>query len=182
MKDKLSALFDGNLEEHAVGAALDGLRRDDELRKEWGCYCLIGDVLRGDREGSPDFVNRVMSALDDEPVVLAPRVAPTPARRPLRQVLMPIAASVMGVAAVGWVAAALYGGEGDGTKPVTVERLTVAATVPPTVAARVPVAAETADPHREYLFAHQAMTSGGPIPGAVQYVRTVSEVEQERGR
>jgi len=76
MKDKVSALLDGDLDEQATRMVFDGLRRDPDLRRDWEAYCLIGDVLRGDREGSDDFVSRVMANLDAEPTVPAPRAAP----------------------------------------------------------------------------------------------------------
>ena len=79
MKDKVSALLDGDLDEQATRVVFDGLRRDPDLRRDWEAYCLIGDVLRGDRDGSDDFVVRVMANLDAEPTVLAPRAAPASA-------------------------------------------------------------------------------------------------------
>ena len=95
MKDKVSALLDGDLDEQATRVVFDGLRRDPDLRRDWEAYCLIGDVLRGDRDGSDDFVARVMANLDSEPTVLAPRAAPeSMTRQRMWQSLMPIAASV----------------------------------------------------------------------------------------
>ena len=71
MKDKVSALFDGDLDDQGMRAVFDGMRKDASLRKEWDTYCLIGDTLRGDSAGSSDFVSRVMVSLDDEPTLLA---------------------------------------------------------------------------------------------------------------
>ena len=97
MKDKVSALLDGDLDEQATRVVFDGLRRDPDLRRDWEAYCLIGDVLRGDRDGSDDFVARVMANLDSEPTVLAPRAAPeSMTRQRMWQSLMPIAASEWG--------------------------------------------------------------------------------------
>ena len=109
MKDKVSALFDGDLDDQGMRAVFDGMRKDASLRREWDTYCLIGDTLRGDAAGSGDFVSRVMASLDDEPTLLAPRAQPAAVtQRGLVHRLMPLAASVMGVAAVGLVAASLY--------------------------------------------------------------------------
>lgn len=183
MKDKLSALLDGDLDEHSVHPVLDSMRRDRSLRADWETYCMIGDVLRGDREPPPNLVASVMEGIEREPTVLAPpsAVAGT-GRSGLWRSLMPLAASVMGVAAVGWVAHTLY------SQPEAVVKLAatpVRAQVAEAAAqpARSPVPAGVQeDPHREYVFAHQAMTGGGPIPGPVQYVRTVSEVRQDGAR
>lgn len=179
MKDKLSALLDGALEEHSTHAVLEKVRRDRALRAEWDTYCLIGDVIRGERPIAPDFVSRVMQGVESEPIRIAPAsAAASAAGRRVWRAMMPLAASVMGIAAVGLVANALYSSEAD---PVVV----AAGGAKPTasIVAGVPVAirpasavVDSGDPHREYVFAHQAMTVGGPIPEAIQYVRTVSDV------
>ena len=183
MKDKLSALIDGDLDENTMRPVFDRLRRDDLLRKDWEAYCLIGDLIRGDRLGSVDFVGRVMAGLDAEPTVLAP--AATVARRSVLQALMPIAASVMGVAAVGLVAATLYS-QDAAVSPATVAVQRIAAQ--PLLAGSASLGGQSAgaqvhvdDPMREYVFAHQGV-SGGPMPAAVQYVRTVSAQSAGAGR
>lgn len=177
MKDQLSAFLDGALDEEASGQVLDSIGRDTTLQDRFATYTLIGDVLRGDVAGAPDFSARVMASLSEEPTVLAPsarRAAPNRDGGFLHSV-MPLAASVMGVAAVGWVAYTLFPqaeiGNSIATAPTTsqvaeVTRVTQDNTVRMT---------ERDDPHRKYVFVHQAMSGGGPISGAVQYVRTVSD-------
>ena len=168
MKERVSALLDGALDDEASSRLFDSIKRDAGLRRDWESYCLIGDVLRDDAPLSSDFTSRVMASLSDEVTVLAP------ARRESSgwaRMLMPIAASVMGVAAVGWVAMTL---EGPGPE---MQRL--ASVRPPAVASvapveRVPqVPAESSE--REYLFAHQAMAPAAGMPGVAHYVRTVSD-------
>lgn len=172
MNEKLSALIDGDLDDLLTSQMIDQLNRNDSLRKDWDIYCLIGDVLRDEHGGTPDMVGRVMAGLDSEPTVLAPRGRPAEAvRRGLWQSLMPIAASVMGVAAVGLVAATMYGSDG-GVAPVAAAKRAGAGTV--SQAATLVSATPDEVAHREYLFVHQAMTGGGSMPGASQYVRTVS--------
>lgn len=186
MKDKLSALIDGDLDENTMRPVFDRLRRDDLLRKDWEAYCLIGDLIRGDRAGSVDFVGRVMAGLDAEPTLLAPAASAVAAvRRSAWQSLMPIAASVMGVAAVGLVAATLYS-QDAGVSPATVAVQRIAAQ--PLLAGSAQMGGRTSgaqapvdDPMREYVFAHQGV-SGGPMPAAVQYVRTVSAQGAGAGR
>lgn len=180
MKDKLSALIDGDLDENTMRPVLDGVRRDASLRMDWEAYCLIGDVIRGERAGSTDFVSRVMAGLDAEPIVFAPAASAASGRRSVWQAVMPIAASVMGVAAVGIVAATLYSQDASAPSGLAMQRVAappvVASTAPAT---RVQVAVD--DPMREYVFAHQGV-SGGPMPAAVQYVRTVSASSEGAGR
>ena len=186
MKDKLSALIDGDLDENTMRPVFDRLRRDDLLRKDWEAYCLIGDHIRGDGAGPLDFVDRVMAGLEAEPTVLAPAASTaTAARRAALQALMPIAASVMGVAAVGLVAATLYSQDAAvAPASVAVQRISAQ----PLLAASAQMRDLTGgtrvqadDPMREYVFAHQGV-SGGPMPAAVQYVRTVSAQSAGTGR
>jgi len=182
MKDKLSALLDGDLDEQSARPVLDSLRRDASLRRDWDAYCMIGDVLRGHGAGSPNLLQRVMAGIEGEPTLLAPQartVEPAVTNKRWRG-LMPVAASVMGVAAVGLVAQSIYS-EPEPTAQVAsaVTRQHVLDNGP---VRPVAVTVEAEDPHREYVFAHQAMTGGGPIPGAVQYIRSVSIAGQDGGR
>ncbi|HHW65850.1 MAG TPA: sigma-E factor negative regulatory protein [Rhodocyclaceae bacterium] len=181
MKDKVSALLDGDLDEQTTRQVFDGLKRDPGLRRDWESYCLIGDVLRGDREGSDDFVARVMANIDAEPTLLAPRRLPeSNARQRMWQSLMPIAASVMGVAAVGLVAAALY--SQDSTAPQKVAGAPAVKVVSAAAPVRPAAQPGSEDAMREYLFAHQGLSRGGPLPAGVQYVRTVSDQRQGNDR
>lgn len=175
MKDELSALLDDNLDDYASGHVCDSLRRDPDLRSRWQAYCLIGDSLRGDLGGSPDFAERVMQQIRSEPTLLAPAAsAEVSARaRSLWHSVMPLAASVMGVAAVGWVAMSMYATSDDSA--LIAASAAGAQVVEQVARQNVTTAADNrADSHRKYLFVHQAMNGGGPIPGAIQYVRTVS--------
>lgn len=171
MKDGMSAFFDGDLDQQASAQMLDSIRRDPRLAARWDDYCLIGDTLRGEHIGARDFTARVMAGLEDEPVVLSPMHARAVARPGIVRSLLPIAASVMGVLAVGWVAHTLSSQPSGSVSMAGVggARVETVALRPQPVA--VPV---SGDAHREYVFVHQAMSGGGPLPGAIQYVRTVS--------
>jgi sigma-E factor negative regulatory protein RseA len=161
MTEKLSALLDGHIDDEGAGRTMfETLRQDREMREKWGTYCLIGDALRGEAQGTPDLASKVLARLEGEPTVLAPARPSGGARSArLSRVMLPVAASVMGVSAVGWVAAKAAG------KGATL----VAAALPTPVAE---------DSLRSYVFAHQALAGGSPIPGVAQYVRTVTEVRQ----
>lgn len=177
MNEKLSALLDGDLERQAGRPVLDGLQKDAGLRKDWEAYHLIGDVLRGEGAGSRDFVARVMAGIDKEPTVLAPgAIAVDSSRERSWRALMPVAASVMGVAAVGLVAASLYSGEPGVARVAKAQRALPSTPVlaQTQLVDRVPVRLSLDERNREYVFAHQGLNMGGPMPGAVQYVRAVS--------
>ncbi|KAB2967596.1 sigma-E factor negative regulatory protein [Zoogloea sp.] len=174
MKEKVSALLDGALDETASERMLDTLKRDPALRREWERYSLIGDVMRDEPVLSADFTSRLMAELEQEPTVLAP--VRTDNRNNWVRHLMPIAASVMGAAAVGWVAMMLNGGGAAPAPSVAVVKAPVpaVAAVDPAVSARL--ASASAEPsEREYLIAHQAMAPSAAMPGVAYYVRSVSD-------
>ncbi|MCK2094493.1 sigma-E factor negative regulatory protein [Thauera aromatica] len=182
MKDTVSALLDGELEDHAIAPVFEKLRRDPELRKEWDAYCMIGDALRGEHDCLPDFAERVMANLDREPVVFTPAAASVgSARRAAWSSMLPVAASVMGVAAVGLVAATLYSRDDAAVArlaavpaPAQITKLTAGQGALPRAVGD--------DPLREYVFAHRGISGGGPVPAGLQYVRSVSEQRQGAGR
>jgi sigma-E factor negative regulatory protein RseA len=179
MTEKLSALLDGHLDDDAAAhSVFDDLRRDQVMREKWGAYCLIGDALRGEAPVARDLTSRVLARLEAEPTVLAParRVGAVARSTRLGRVVLPVAASVMGVTAVGWVVQSMEPRSGP---------LEVAAKVAGKGAGMVAAAAPAAlpdDPLRSYVFAHQALSGGSPIPGVAQYVRTVTEVRQGADR
>lgn len=180
MTEKLSALFDGHLDDDpSPDSVLEALRQDRRMRQKWGTYCLIGDALRGEAQAVPDLSGRVLARLDGEPTVFAPSPRPVPSRSTrLGRVMLPVAASVMGVAAVGWVVQV--------SQPSGQSTTTLAAKAPARnaqfVAAAAPTPSPGEDPLRNYVFAHQSLAGGSPIPGVAQYVRAVSEVRQGADR
>lgn len=167
MKERVSALLDGALDDDASARVFESIKRDAGLCEDWERYCLIGDVLRDESSLSAGFTDKVMASLDGEPTVLAPvrRERSAWAAR-----LMPIAASVMGVAAVGWVALTLNGPGPEVQRLASAKPAAVVAAPVERVALAPAEASE-----REYLFAHQAMAPAAGMPGVAHYVRTVSD-------
>jgi sigma-E factor negative regulatory protein RseA len=164
MKTRISALMDGELEDHEVPASFDALRRDETLRSQWQQGQLIGAALREEGHLDFDVTARVMAALDAEPVVLAPKPrAPRDWSRPA----MALAATVAGVAVVAWL------GLGATPEASSIAQL---AQVPTGIAAAQAPAPST--PRlQEYLVAHQAYASVGPMAGGARNIRTVSVAE-----
>ncbi len=166
MKSDISALIDDELERSEASRVIDALRRDGDLQKDWNLYHLIGDSLRRAPVYSPDLSEKVMARLAKAPVLLAPSAQPK--RAPLRFAL-PLAAAVMGMAAVAWVALNL-------NAPQPVE---LAATPRPANTQTAPVARRSpSGALKEYLVAHQAHSPSGGIQGVAPSVRTVSEIRQ----
>lgn len=155
MKTRLSGLIDGEIEAHDARAVLDAAKRDAELRERWQHYQLVGDALKGEPALHADITPRVMAALADEPVLLAPRRE----RRTWQRTVLAMAATVAGVALVGWVA---LGSRHDA------------------MPAGELVAQEAATPRpesqdmREYMVAHQAQAGSLQFRGGTENVRTVA--------
>ena len=161
MKEKLSALIDGELEGE-MQAHLGRLRTDADLRNAWDMYHLIGDCLRG--HSSPEIAPRVLARLRDEPTVLAPPRGRSAARR-IGWYGMYAAASMAAVAVVAWTAF-----PGWHESPELGSQVATTETIPPE---SLP-AAEV----ENYLLAHQPYSHVSAMQGVAPYVRSVSE---ERG-
>jgi sigma-E factor negative regulatory protein RseA len=163
MTKELSALLDGELEMHEEPGLWAALKADPHLREKWQNYKLIGDAIRAERDLACDITSGVMRDLAEEPVVFAPR-----AKRGATwsSAIMAMAASVAGIAVVGWLALTpqLPGGESAA--------LAQARYVP---AAAVPLPPNSAG-LQEYVLAHQANAPGLHLQGGTQHIRTVSVV------
>jgi sigma-E factor negative regulatory protein RseA len=174
MKTKLSGLMDGEVAEHEAQAVFAALRGDEELRSRWLEYQVIGDTLKGERDLGTELTGRVMAALDAEPTVLAPR--PSLHRETWHRNVWALAATVAGVAVVGWLAL----GTGQGPQPETVAQ---SAAQPVAVARQEAVAVARGEAVRqasadmqEYLVAHETQSSQLQFRGGAEHIRTVAAV------
>lgn len=171
---ELSALFDGEAAEHAVDPLIKAAVREPALRETWQLYALIGDQLRAEGGGAPDMTASVMARIGAEPVVLAPRRLPARQQHPF----MALAASLAGVAVVGWLALS----DGAQTPPSAAQM----AAVPPAPTFVQPVVvaqavAQAAVPGQgqagdmsEYLLAHHTQAASFRLGDSTEHVRTVS--------
>ena len=166
MKDRISALMDGELDDKSAAQAIEALAKDQEALEAWRTYHLISDALREDRLLSDGFTARVAAVLAKEPTVLAPnRLQPQP------KTWYALAASVAAVALVGWL-----GFAPQQTAVAPVAQAPNATVVPVEVKpAMVPLPSGTND----YLLAHQGFSPRVSLQGMAPYVRTVSEQLQE---
>ncbi|MFA7270109.1 MAG: sigma-E factor negative regulatory protein [Sterolibacterium sp.] len=166
MKPDISALLDDELEPGAASRTIDALRCEKELQEAWNVYHLIGDTLRRSPGYSHDLSAKVMARLAEEPILLAP--AAKPKRTPLRFAL-PLAAAIMGMAAVGWVALSL-------NAPLPLELAAKPRSSNQPVVQLTEQSSSGA--LKEYLVAHQVHSPSGGIQGVATYVRSVSEIRQ----
>jgi len=156
MSMELSSMLDNELEAHRRQALLAALRSEKNLRVSWDTYILIGDSLRDSPELATDFTANVINALRNEPTILAVPARRTPAV--LRSVAA-LAASLAGVAVVGWLALSPPASQ---------------TTMAPSARAPKPVTAPASERMQEYLMAHQTYSPSSRIQGGASYIRTVS--------
>lgn len=170
MKEKLSAIIDGELEGD-IRAHLNHLRSDAELRAAWDAYHLIGDALRG--HGCPEIAPRVISRLREEPTVLAPPRARSTARR-IGWYGMYAAASLTAVAVVAWTA--FPGWHAD--FPLAASPVATTAEIP---AENLVVSLPPSDVEN-YLLAHQPYSHVSAMQGVAPYMRSVAEERKVAGK
>jgi sigma-E factor negative regulatory protein RseA len=152
MKQKISALMDGELFEDDVGVVLDQLKRDPATRKNWSAYHLIGDVLR-----QPDHIHSDLSAKVRERM-LAPRSHSV--KHKMRTIALSAAASLSAVGVVAWMS------------------LQISPEVAPQIAMRQaamrPVSMQIRPKADDYLIAHQEFSPSADVNGGASYIRSVS--------
>lgn len=173
MKEKISALMDGELEGREASRAIDALDGAGDARDTWRIYHLIGDAMRDTQPLSAGFAARVAERLEREPTVLAPRRLKADAPRPWYAVPAAAAASVAGVGLVGYLAFAPQPPGAPVPAPVAVVQ-------PPEKPKPqlVPLPSGTPD----YLLAHQGFSPRVSLQGMAPYARTVSSQASERRR
>lgn len=175
--ESISALIDGELEEHEAQRELARLKDDAALRERWDYFHLIGDALRGERPLplSAGFNGAFAAHLAQEPTVLAPRRSSPQARRVTTYALS-AAASLSAVALVAWVALAPtaplgpQAGIAPGVQAFTPEATSQLASVP------------SEGRMNEYLLAHQGFSPSTAIQGLAPYIRSVSATRPAEGR
>ena len=163
--DKISALMDGELDEHEARRAVLQLKDIGAARESWATYHVIGDVLRGESLPAFDVSGRVAAAVAGEPAILAPRRS-VRMNQPLTYALS-AAASVAAVAVVGWMA---FSGN------LSMQPLEIARNAP--VVQQLPEAREVSTPSdgqmNDYLLAHQGVSPSNRLHGVAPYIRTIS--------
>lgn len=175
MKDKISALMDGELDRIDMADTISQIKESEELRNEWSTYHLIGDVLRQPPMSPPDITLNIRNEVDIDPIALTPDI---PKEKNSQIFAFAIAASmVAAVAAVTWMS-----GQTMKQHPLTDEPSLQA--VAPTVTT-APVLAQKEEPKtdklvlqdpvsiriNDYMFAHGEFTA---IRGVSPYMRTVA--------
>jgi sigma-E factor negative regulatory protein RseA len=184
--ERLSALMDDELDDHAIDGELDRIKSDPQREEAWATYHMIGDALRGQIDPVQGIDERVRIMLADEPTVLAPRMRKT--NRVTQRVALPLAASVCGIAVVAWLALSNNSAISPANNAMSPDVLATATRVvqqanetsTTTSEADETESNDSADDMSEYLMAHQQFSPSTVRQGLVPYVRTVSSGDGAR--
>jgi sigma-E factor negative regulatory protein RseA len=168
MKERISALMDGELDDKSATELIELLGRDRDARLAWASYHVISDAMRDGRLLSDGFDARLSERLAAEPTVLAPRSRQTESKR---WYALSAAASLAAVAFVGWLAFAPQ----QAADPGAIARAKPDIDPKPQIVP-LPTAAN------DYLLAHQGFSPRLFLQGMAPYVRTVSEQAVEARR
>ena len=167
MKDRLSALMDGELDDKSAAQVIDALGRDRDALQTWRTYQLISDAMRQSTLLSARFTARVAERLAAEPTVLSPGRLKSEPRKWFA--VSAAAASLAAVALVGWLAFA--------PQPQVAPVAAPVAQIQPAEVKPVMVPLPTAA--NDYLLAHQGFSPRVSLQGMAPYVRTVAEHQPE---
>ncbi len=100
MTQELSSLMDGELEAREAERAIRSCCGNEELKRKWQSYHLIGEAMRGECAMPGASTRRIMEAIASEPTVLAPK---RPLSTTAGRIAFAAAASMATVAVVGWI-------------------------------------------------------------------------------
>jgi sigma-E factor negative regulatory protein RseA len=166
MKDRISQLMDGELDDRSADDTIKACRQGAEALEAWRTYHLISDAMRDSRVLSAGFSLRVAQRLEAEPTVLAPQRSRVESRS---WFVASAAASFAAIGLVGWLAFA--------PQPVNAPAPMAQAPLvkPQDAQAMVPLPSAT----NEYLLAHQGFSPRVSFQGMAPYVLSVSD--QARG-
>ena len=191
--ERLSALMDNELDDHQVASEIEKIGEDPDRQTAWATYHLIGEVLRGELAGETavlgvDVTRKVAERLASEPAIVA-RPRPVRAATRVRQVALPLAASVCGVALVAWVVlsqesvvqprpelaskamVATTGASGQGSAGTDLDTIVAANSASDSI---------DAESMADYMMAHQQFSPSTAMQGVVPYVRTVAATDVAR--
>jgi sigma-E factor negative regulatory protein RseA len=172
MKDQISALVDGELDEAEAARLIARIQAEPDLRRVWDEYHRVGDSLRGHH--SRDICAAVSEKLAAEPTVLAPRR--TLVGRRMSQLAGAIATAAA-VAVVTWVAFPGLFSEPQQAQVAQPQQAQPIAPVAAQAPEQVPAQVTEVD---NYLLAHQRYSPANAIQGFAPYARTVSGSAERR--
>ena len=175
--EKISQLMDGELEGRECDLQLKRLREDAALTQSWAAYHLIRDVLRDEACVSIGVARRVHERLEREPTVIAPH---TRLVARVSRYALPIAATIAGVAVVGWLALS-FRPQLESAGLMTAQAPQAVMPAPPPKPVELAVLSANGQMN-DYLLAHQEFSPSSELQGLAPYIRTVSNRDPETVR
>jgi sigma-E factor negative regulatory protein RseA len=173
--DGISALMDGELDEHPARQVVAKLKEEPELIERWETYHLISDALKGEPLlsvcSSAAFSTTFAERLKAEPTILAPKRSVLSPKRVTTYALS-AAASVSAAALVVWVA--MSGPDGTLTPPHD-NAATQAAAAGSQVSV-MPASVSSDSSMNQYFLLHQGVSPSSELQGVAPYIRSVSAV------
>src|SRR3954465_10279795 len=165
MKDRISQLMDGELDDRSADDTIKACRQGAEALEAGRTYHLISDAMRDSRVLSAGFPRRGAQRLEAEPTVLAPQRSRVESRT---WFAASAAASFAAIGLVGWLAFA--------PQPVNAPAPVAQA---PMAKPQEPPMVLPASATNDYLLAHQGFSPRVSFQGMAPYVRNVSEQKTE---
>jgi len=162
MREEISRLVDGELDEEQFDAACGELKAKDGMAT-WVCYHVIGETLReGSSEIAPGLSQKLLNRLAAEPPIVAPRRR---VHRPPMSYAWAAAATLAAVALTGWVALSVIEPTGAGAMAIAKAREAAQVRAAQFRPSAVP---------QDYLLAHQEYSPTTPLQGLGPTLRTIS--------
>lgn len=101
MRNEISELMDGELDDAHAAKVINAIKNDDDLFSDWKIYHMVGDSLRQSAVNI-DISEKVKNKLNDEPLLLSPYPHKTPSNLKQKLLNLSVAASVAALS-VGWL-------------------------------------------------------------------------------
>ena len=175
MKNKISALMDGELDNVDIADTIAQIKKTEDLRNDWAIYHLIGDTLRHSVAVPIDITSQVSKNLAAEPTLLAPHL---PTEHKSKVFAFSVAASmVTAVAAVVWMSVQTMDRPLESITDKSVLQVAVQAE-PTVISAPIPVPAQIND----YLLVHGEFSPRSAMHGVAPYIHTVSDSDKRPTR
>jgi sigma-E factor negative regulatory protein RseA len=193
MREKISALMDGELDEEDAASVIRKFEATDSLRDQWAVYHLISDVLEHSEARPIDVSRRVSARLAAEPLTLATPGAPTVAvlrpKAKRRPVAYAAAASIAAVFAAGWMSLQTTQAPHQqqnladaGPAPANAKPAIPAIPAIPVIPVVSPASAAPPVQINDYLLAHREFSPSTAMHGVAPYTRTVAQSREHFGR
>ncbi len=175
--------MDGELDKQEAEKIIAILKKEEDLKKDWEAYHLIGDALRQSTKLSTNVLPQIAEQLNKEPTILAPAIS-TSKYSKNKVFAYSIAASVVAMVTVlfGWQSTyvpqqTLVADQSNIESNMPAPTPAIMVSTPPTNLIYQHPPAEIND----YLFVHREFSPGTVTRGQTTYVHPVIEAHGSYG-